>query len=350
MATEGLALQRARSVLESALERPVYINPRPAGLSPEPDGEFVLEGIRFLVEVKNDARSGSVARAIEQLQSYRAQDPNAHLMLIVPQMNDVGAELSKRARINWVDLHGNADIDENRLRIKIRGMRDDVAGEYTESSGLNPFSHRASRIVQILLSDPKRLWNRSELQAASHLDKGFVSKIVAELVSQDYIAEESLSGRVRSIRVRKPMVLLDAWAERYRPVQPSSWSLLAVRDGFAAAAKVADIFTNHGVQYALTGLPAAAEYVAFGTFRRVDVYVAKPLPDAVLSELPMESDSRGRNVFVRVDELATLVGPQLRSGRCYASPELVYLDLAALPERAAEAREEMRIFLEALWN
>ena len=337
-------------MLERALDTPVQVTGRRAGHLYQLDGELMLQGIHFLVEIKSDARSASVARAIEHLQSYRAHDADARLMLIVPHMSDAGAELSKRAQVNWVDLHGNADINEDRLRIKIHGIRDKAVDEMSEQSRLNPFSRKASRIVQVLLSDPKRLWNRSELQMASRLDKGFVSKIVAELLDEKYILEESFSGRVRNISVRNPMVLLDAWAERYHPPRPSSWSLLAARDGFAAAAKVADILTRHGTDYALSGLPAAAEYVAFGSFRRVDVYVAEPLSDAVLRELPMEDDSRGRNVFVRVDDIATRVGVQLRNDRRYAGPALVYLDLAALPERAAEAREELRIFLDHLWK
>jgi hypothetical protein len=348
MVSEAAVLRRARTVLEQILEAPVRA--RGLGGPREPDGELVLDGLHFIVEIKSDARSASVARAIERLQSYRAHDPNARLMLVVPHMSDTGAELSRRAHINWVDLHGNADIHEDRLRIKIQGLRDESAEGSTEQSGLNPFSHKASRIAQVLLSDPKRLWTRSELQVASNLDKGFVSKIVAELLGQNYVEEESLSGRLRNVRVRNPMVLLDAWAERYRPIQPSSWSLLAVRDGFDAAAKVADILSHHGIHYALTGLPAAAEYVAFGTFRRVDVYVSEPLSDEAINELPMDSDSRGRNVFVRIDDLATRVGVQSRKDHRYASPALVYLDLGNLSERAAEAREEMRIYLDDLWK
>jgi hypothetical protein len=148
------------------------------------------------------------------------------------------------------------------------------------------------------------------------------------------------------------MVLLDAWAERYRPSQPSSWSLVAGHDGFETAEKVAKILNKHRVDYAITGLPAAAEYTNFGSFRRVDVYVAKPLADTVLLDLPMDLDSRGRNVFIHVDELATNIRNDYRSkrGTYYASPVRVYLDLAALPERADVAQEEVRTYLAELWK
>ncbi len=49
MVSEAAALQRSRAVLEKALDKPVGLNPRPAGHSRDLDGELVLEGFRFLV-------------------------------------------------------------------------------------------------------------------------------------------------------------------------------------------------------------------------------------------------------------------------------------------------------------
>jgi len=342
-------LQTAGGILEQMLETPVRVKGRPAGRRHELDGELVFEGVSFLVEVKSDARSASVARAIEQLKSYQAHDAQADLLLIVPQMTETGAELCKRARINWMDLNGNAEIRNDRFVAKIRGMRNELALDLLARRGLNPFSPKASAIVQILLSDPKRAWTRADLGAASHLDKGFVSKILTELIAQEYVIQESVGRRVQTIRVRNPMVLLDAWAERYRQKQPSRWSLLAVHDGFDAAATVCRILERERIAYALTGLPAAAEYTNFGTFRRVDVYVAEPLGESAERDLPMDADSRGRNVFIMVDRVAANFGVQNHQCRRYASPALVYLDLAKLPERSAEARDEMRNYLQAIW-
>jgi len=231
MSSEAAVLQTAGGILEQMLETPVRVKGRPAGRRHELDGELVFEGVSFLVEVKSDARSASVARAIEQLKSYQAHDAQADLLLIVPQMTETGAELCKRARINWMDLNGNAEIRNDRFVAKIRGMRNELALDLLARRGLNPFSPKASAIVQILLSDPKRAWTRADLGAASHLDKGFVSKILTELIAQEYVIQESVGRRVQTIRVRNPMVLLDAWAERYRQKQPSRWSLLAVHGG-----------------------------------------------------------------------------------------------------------------------
>ncbi len=100
MSSEAAVLQTAGGILEQMLETPVRVKGRPAGRRHELDGELVFEGVSFLVEVKSDARSASVARAIEQLKSYQAHDAQADLLLIVPQMTETGAELCKRARIN----------------------------------------------------------------------------------------------------------------------------------------------------------------------------------------------------------------------------------------------------------
>jgi len=349
MLPESAILERARDRLQRQLDLPVSARANVPGKS-RIDAEFTIGDTTFTVEIKRDARASSVAGAIAQLKAYRSKQPRARLMLVVPTMGEAGAEFARRERVNWVDLNGNADVHEDGLHIVVRGMRDTDARDEHSSSGLNPFSQKASRLVEALLSNPKRPWTRGELHAITGLDQGFVSKIVTALLDERYVIEEPALGRLRNIRVERPMVLLDAWAERYRPIPPTSWSLVAARDGFSAAETIAKALAHHKIPYALTGLPAAAAYASFGSFRRVDIYVADATRLGKVNEFTLDSESRGRNIFFRIDDLATHLGTQKRNSLTYASPGLTYLDLAALPERASEARDEMRTYLEHLWT
>jgi hypothetical protein len=345
MLADAGALDLARSVLKEALGSPVRVKSSDSRV----DAEIIVGENRFLVEVKSDARSASIARAIEQLQSHRLCYPDAGLLLVVPHMNDAGAEICKRAQVNWIDFDGNASIRERNLIVRIQGSRNRRIHDEGKN-GLNPFAHKASRVAHVLLTDPKRLWTRAELQARSRLDKGFISKVLSELLTQDYLVEEAGQGRIRNVRVRNPMVLLDAWTEHYRRPKPYAWGLLAVRDRFDGASKVGSILQTEGLEYAITGLPAAAAYTNFGNFRRTDVYVSAPLSDCVIEKLHIDADGRGRNVAVIVDDFASNIGIQQRDTRRYVSPSRTYLDLAGLPERAEEARKEMRRYLEQQWK
>ena len=356
MVTEARMLELARNVLEEALDLPVQVKASGVKASirnrhQEIGAKMTLDGLTFLVEVKRDGRNTSVARAIEQLRSSQSASPDAAALLVVPHMSDVGADLCERAHVNWIDLDGNASVRaKHRLFVRIEGRRNSIASRLEFRNGTNAFSVKAARIAQALLSDPKRSWTRAELQAASQLDKGFVSKVLSELRKQDYITDETASGRTRNIRVRNPMVLLDAWSEQYRRPEPSAWGLLPARDGYGAASAVSRILEEDGVDYALTGLPAAAAYTGFGNFRRVDVYVSKPLSRMTAKKLHVDPDDRGRNIAIIIDEFAAESGIQDLKSHRYVTPTRVYLDLAKLPERAEDAREEMRNYLEQLWK
>ncbi len=265
-------------------------------------------------------------------------------------MGETGAEICERFGVNWVDLHGNASIHENKMHVFVRGCRkSETNGELLHSqTGVNPFSRKAARVVHTLLTNPKRNWTRLELEQIAGLDKGYISKIVSELSKANYIQESSHGGR-GEIYVVEPMVLLDAWSERYRKVAPAAWGLVAARDGFESAHKVTEMFKSAEMEFALTGLAAAAEYSRFGSFRRVDVYVANALPEHVEAMLHAGDNQRGRNVAVYLDAPSASLGAVERRDLRLASPVLTYLDLAQLPERSNEARDEMRRYLEQQW-
>jgi hypothetical protein len=304
----------------------------------------------FIVEAKSDARSVSVHRALRQLLQYSAEYPGSAPILVVPRMGDAGARLCERAGVNWVDLQRNADIRDLELRIVIRGR--DI-GELksprgSDSTTVNPFSLRASRIAHALLVDPRRTWTRAELASTTGLDKGFTSKIVRALLTGEY-ASELARGRLRELRVDQPLVLLDAWAEAYKVETPFGFGLIASKDGFDTVQQVADLCDRYKISYAFSGLPAAAAYTKFGSFRRVDIYVDKPLP-LLIKALNVGSKERGRNVVITENAFRSSFGVELSRKQRFVIPALAYLDLAQVAERGEEARDELRRMLERKWK
>ncbi len=67
-----------------------------------------------------------------------------------------------------------------------------------------------------------------------------------------------------------------------------------------------------------------------------------------MGELGIEDDPRGRNIAIAWDEGNAPIGERQLGRATLVSPVLTYLDLASEPERAAEARKEMRRYLERL--
>jgi hypothetical protein len=352
MMREGAVLDAARRKLEEAVRAPV--DEEPLGRTDASiDALFRVGDRRLAVELKSNARSATVSQAVARLRKYREQlSSDVDLLLVVPRMGDVGAQICEREGVNWIDLRGNASIELPQIRVFIGGRRDDDAAfsSYSDAeSGINPFSKKASRITHAFLLNPRVAWTRSDLQNVTGLDKGYVSKILAELVERRYL-EQSGKTRGAMLRVVDPIVLLDAWRERYKPERPAAWGLVASRNGEETVQRVTQEFSTARVQYALTGLAAAADYAEFGSFRRVDVYLADSLPKEVAALLNVGPDQRGRNVALYIDRTACTIGPQRRHGVTFASPVLTYMDLAHSPERSTEAAEEMRRYLEHQWK
>lgn len=350
MERERLAISAASRILEHSTNLHVAeesLEPKHRSV----DALFRLGNARLAVEVKSNARSATVAQAIAQLREYEKKNPKVGLLLVVPYMGEAGAEICENAHVNWVDLHGNASVNTERIHVYIRGKRNDGSAEpfLWPEIGINPFSRKASRITHALLTEPQRAWNRAELEAITQLDKGYVSKIVTELHEQGY-TEQVTSRPHTSIKVTDPIVLLDAWRERYKPEPPISWGLIASRSGIETAGTVAAVLSEAAIPYAISGLGAAAHYTKFGSFRRVDVYIAKELPPTVTSQLRAGTGERGRNVALYLDSANTSIGVVEDGSTALASPVLAYLDLLHLPERSSEAAEEMRRYLEKQWK
>lgn len=345
MFQESGALSSAKRTIEQSLKMPVSEQPAPDSRI---DACFRVGDVMFLVEVKSTARGATVSQAVASLQPLTGDYPDAAPLLIVPSMGNIGAQICERAGINWIDLHGNASIHEQNLRVFIRGCRKTDDALSISASGLNPFGRKASRVVHTLLTNPNRTWTRSEIEASTGLDKGYISKIVAELSEQHYVTE-TFKGKRSVMSVVEPAVLLDAWSERYRRDAPVLWGLIAARDGFETVHKLADILNEADADFALTGLASAAQYSKFGSFRRVDAYIGDVLPDKIQSQLHIGSDQRGRNVALFLDKANVSIGAVEQNRVKFASPVITYLDLSTTPERSDEARDEMRRYLENQW-
>jgi hypothetical protein len=342
--TAGLPL--AKELIEDAIREPAAIEDAggPA------DAVIRAGGRRFLVEMKSDSRSASVASAISHLEAYRASYVNGieELLpvLVVRHMGHAGADLCRQRGVNWLDFDGNADIEAPDLRIRIIGQRNRRRAQ--PQQGVNPFAAKASRVVHVLLLEPRKRWTRAELQSATDLDKGSISRTLGALQTGGYLKPDSSARSV--VTVSDPRTLLDAWAEHYRARPAAAYGLLSTRDGRQTEARVHEILDAHNATVLFGGLSAAAVYTNFGSFRRVRVYLEADLRRDIRDEINVSGDPRGRNVVLVVDDGGAKIGSETRSGRRYTSPILSYLDLQSEGERAEEAREELRRVIEAKWK
>lgn len=350
MLDELAAISSARKILEKYSGAEVRSD---VSEEPGPDAILTVREQRFLVEVKSSSRSGSVAGAIAHLVQFRSTHPGMSLLLVVPIMGEVGSQICEHAGVNWLDLAGNCYVHTSSLHIFVRGQRrDSTHGQIQVEPGasINPFGRKASRISHALLSDPRREWTRADLEATTDLDKGYVSKIITSLKQRGLVRTVETS-RAATIQVVSPLVFVESWREFYKAEEPFAWGLIPSLSGTETAHSVSRLFSDHNIEYAITGLGAAACYTNFGTYRRVDAYVSKTPPEDVLDHLhTSDDDTRGRNVVLIKSRTGVSIGTTIIDGMRIASPVLTYLDLRQLPERSSEASDEMRRYLELKWK
>lgn len=307
----------------------------PVAVSAHPGIDLLVDipAHRLAFEVKSRDDVPTLERAVAALE--RAPLPPGTLRVVVVPFAGSGAREWLRARgQSWLDLSGNADLAAPGLRILVEGRPNRFA---TAGRPASVFSPRAARITRWMLLDSARRWTQAELVAATRLSHGFVSKVVRRMAEDGLLAREG-----SRFRVGDPGLLLDAWAQH-----PSfsdhhiTRCQFAARTGPSTLRGLGERLDEAGLVWAATGLAAAWSITRFADFRLTSLYLRRPLFDP--GAFGLHPVGRGENVWVIVprDE-GVFDGVQRIDEIPCVSPAQVYLDLAAHPERAKEAADELR--------
>ena len=285
----------------------------------------------------------AIARAQQSAEDLRRDlgRRNRHLTVIpvvgVPYMGEVGKRLCAEAKVSWLDLAGNADIDSPVARIVVEGKPNKLARRGRPSTAFGP---RSSHIARLLLLDPPRSFRQQELARESGLDDGFVSRIVHRLAADELIARAD-DGTVRA---RDPDLLLDAWSEAYDFAKHTIIrGHVTARSSEELQARLEKALHGGKLRHAATGLGAAWLLTGFAGFRLVTFFVEKLPDEALLRQVGFREEPKGANVwFVVPNDAGVFVGAEKKDGVVCVHPVQAYLDLRAHPERAKEAADELR--------
>lgn len=284
-------------------------------------------------------------------------------------MTEAGRRACEAASVSWFDLSGNAHIAGRAIRVLVDGRPNRFRRPGRPAS---IFAPKSARVVRWLLMHPERAFTQREIARATDMTEGFVSRIVARLEADSYLARVGMSGEGDGsgsgygygggsgagdgdgsgdsrqgrapVRVRHSSLLLDAWRDEYQLGKHTVIrGHVAARSGDALARFVSDTLVAEKVEHAATGLAAAWQLTHFAAFRVATFFVTGEPSTELKSKLGFREDVRGSNLWLVVpNDAGVFHGAQVRDGLRCVHPVQAYLDLKEHPERAIEAAERLR--------
>ena len=304
------------------------------------DSVIYIKDVAYLIEYKKSGDLSSVKNGIRQLNNVKVYKKNITKTLVVPYMHELGRKYCKEAKISWLDLSGNANITGPGIRIIIENQPNLYKRPGRTSS---VFAPKGSRVARFLLYNYPSAFSQREISKQTDLDEGYVSKIVKSMENLDLIARDE-RGRITN---QDPVVLLDAWLEKYDFVKHNPIrGYIPARSGQSLMQHISDSISKEGIDFAVTGLGAAWLYTHYASFRTVTVYVSKNIRNELLSYLDFSESGVGSNTIIAApnDQSIFWDTEEIEGIQC-VHPIQAFLDLKGQPERAQEAMPELKKYL-----
>ena len=304
------------------------------------DAIIHIKDVTYLIEYKKSGDLSSVINGIRLLSNVKSNKKNIIKTLVVPYMHELGRKHCKEAKISWLDLSGNANITGPSIRIIIENQPNLYKRPGRSSS---VFAPKSSRVARFLLYNRLDAFSQREISLQTDLDEGYVSKTVRSLENLELISRDE-SGNITN---QDPEVLLDAWLEKYdfskhNPIR----GYIPARSGQSLMQHISDSLSKEGIDFAVTGLGAAWLYTHFASFRTVTIYINKNIRRELLSYLDFSESDNGSNTIIASpnDQSVFWNLGEVEGIQC-VHPIQAYLDLKGKPERAQEAKLELKKFL-----
>lgn len=287
----------------------------------------------LLLECKSSGQPAVARLAIGQMLRYQGGNPNAYGVFAAPFISVEAAKLCAQENVGTVDLSGNCRLNFGGVYIERSGQPNRFA-EKRELRSL--YSPRATRLLRVLLTQPKRIWRLQDLAEEAGVSLGQAFNVKKRLLEKEWLRSET--GGLTLIRAS---ALLMEWSENY------SWRKNRVRD-FYSLQSVAEIEAGlaegcqaQGIEYALTGFSGAARLAPSVRYQRVMAFVAETGPEK-MSALGLKEVPSGANVTLLTPyDDGVFYGAREVDGIRIAAPIQIYLDLIGFRGRGEEAAQTL---------
>lgn len=332
-----IPVEQAEEVIRSALQdTPLTELSREAVLQSRNDSaaDLVLRvngpmGPKVLVvEIKSRGEPRLARQAANQILRYCQEYDNAYGVFLAPYVSPVSARICAEQGIGYVDLSGNCRLIFGGIYIERQGR----PNKFAEKRGLRTlYSPKASRVLRVLLSEPKRPWKVTEIVDAAGVSLGLVSNVKKLLGDREWLREENAG-----FALARPARLLAEWSDNYSFRKSEARDFYTMKPAPGLEAKLAKSCSDRDIRYALTAFSAATRMAPAVRYQRVFAYVDDIEP--VVRELGLKKVASGANVtLLRPYDAGVFLGAREFEKVQVVSPVQAYLDLTSLKGRGEEA-------------
>ena len=294
--------------------------------------------MELAVEVKSNGQPRTVRAGVLFLRNaISASNMNAIPLFVAPFLSEQSREICKFNKTSYLDLAGNSYLKLPNLLVDITTG---ITPRPERRSLKSLFGTKASRMIRVMLKDPRHPWKVKDLASEAQISLGLASNVRRGLLSREW-AQETRDGIV----LAAPDLVLDAWNESYSP-NLEQISLYTTLHGKSLENSIRQLFADKSTKgKVMYGSFSAARWIApYGRAGTEFLYATPSLLGFIQETLNAVRVGEGGNVVVQLTSDSSVLEDVVEpvEGITCTSPIQTYLDLCRAGERGKEAAEFLR--------
>ena len=287
----------------------------------------------LIFEIKSLGQPRYVRMAANQLQSFIRKKQDFYAVFGAPFVSEESRQICKEEGIGFIDLAGNCFFKFDNVYLSAEGRPNPYPGTRPLKS---IFSSKSTRVLRILLKNPKKSWLLKDLAEVSKISIGQASNIKKRLSEYEMIKEKDV-GKRTEFWLSNPQTLLSKWENYYTYRSNKIKNYSSLEDVKVIEDKLADYFKANNIPYAFTLASGASRIAPFLRYNRVFCYVDGPI-ESIAEDLKLKEVISGPNVSLLLPyDGGVFYGLQEIQNLKVVSDVQLYLDLKNYKERGEEA-------------
>jgi hypothetical protein len=333
-------------------------NPLINRISTDPDISFQINFNGKLISVNGEIKIQVTPKMLEQLGPWlnriKLYKPNDLWVLICPYLSPESQNFCQENAIDFIDLSGNILLRKPGEIYIERLNQPNLYKRYQLFR--KPFGGASSRVVRILLENPKKLWSITEIfndivkeeqrfniffnniETVLTISISSISKVIKSLEEKLLIRRQGLS-----ILVSDPSQLLSQWADKYRE-NYKNYLKGAIKSnnplGFTPESTLKKLpLVMSDMKVLLTGSAAASMIAPFVNIDRIDLFDISNSSEDASKELNLEKSIGPELLFIDPYDAGVALFFREINGVAVVSDIQVFLDCFARGGRDAKQAE-----------